>query len=45
MVRFAKKYSLADLIIGHCVEFTIIEGKLSRFLILAYDNTDDIHMQ
>ena len=30
------KYSLADLNIGHCVEFAFFEGKLDRFLVLKF---------
>ena len=29
-------FSLADLNIGHCVEMTFLEGKVGRFLMLAF---------
>ena len=29
-------YSLADINIGHCVEFAFLESKLSRFLMLTF---------
>ena len=29
-------FSLADLNIGHCVDMTFLEGKVGRFLMLAF---------